>query len=264
MSTPNHTLSVIIITHNEGYRLAACLDSVKFADEIIVVDAESTDNTLEVAKKYTKRVYTQAWQGFGHQKQIALNYATCDWVLSLDADEVLSSELKDNIQNLMTQKIETLYTGYNLRCITDFCGSPIHYGDWIGETKLRLFQRHKGKFTTDVVHEKLVVEAGSIGLLPGILYHHSYPNLATALEKIQRYSSLGAEKKFSAGKRASFLSALGHGIWAFFRGYILKGGFLDGVAGFLVAFTRMEETFYRYMKLRELCLRARTQPTRMM
>lgn len=258
------TLSVIIITHNEGQRLAACLDAVHFADEIVVVDSESTDNTLEVAKRYTSKVYNQPWQGFGRQKQIALNHATGDWVLSLDADEVLSSELQDNIQTLLTLPLNTLCTGYKLHCITSFCGTPIHYGDWRGETKLRLFQRSKGQFTENVVHERLVVDKGTIGKLPGVLYHYSYPDLETTLEKIQRYSTLGAEQKWTAGKQASFANALGHGLWAFIRGYILKGGFLDGVAGFLVAFSRMEETFYRYMKLRERCLRTKAQKTDML
>lgn len=262
MQTPRQTLSVIIITHNEGHRLAACLDSVRFADEIVIVDSESTDNTVEIAKQYTTRIYNQPWQGFGHQKQIALNYATGDWVLSLDADEVLSSDLQRDIQLLISSPASS-NTAYRLRCITNFCSKFIHYGDWRGETKLRLFQRSTGRFTEDVVHERLVVNEGKIGTLPGILYHYSYPNLETALAKIQNYSRLGAEKKWAAGKRASFLDALGHGLWAFIRGYIVKGGFLDGVAGFLVAFSRMEETFYRYMKLRELGLNAKTTNTNM-
>ena len=260
MESSRQTLSVIIITHNEGHQLAACLDSVRFADEIIVVDSESTDNTVEVAKKYTPKVYNQPWQGFGKQKQIALNHAVSDWILSLDADEVLSAELQNSIQTLLTSPPHTQCTSYKLRCITDFCGTPIYYGDWGSETKLRLFQRGKGRFTEDVVHEKLVVDEGKVGKLSGVLYHHSYPNLETVLEKIQRYSTLGAEKKWAAKKRASFATALGHGIWAFIRGYIVKGGFLDGVAGFLVAFSRMEETFYRYMKLRALCLNSKAKP----
>jgi glycosyltransferase involved in cell wall biosynthesis len=254
MPASRQTLSVVIITHNEAHRLAACLDSVRFADEIVVVDSESTDNTVNIAKQYTARVFNQPWQGFGRQKQIALNHATGDWVLSLDADEILSPELQNNIQALLRAPLRGLCAGYKLRCITYFCGKPIYYGDWKGETKLRLFQRLKGRFTDDVVHEKLVLTEGKTEQLAGILYHASYPDLKTTLEKIQLYSSLGAEKKWAAGKQSSFTKALCHGFWAFIRGYIFKLGFLDGSAGFLVAFSRMEETFYRYLKLREQCL----------
>jgi glycosyltransferase involved in cell wall biosynthesis len=259
MKSQPQILSVIIITHNEGHQLAACLDSVCFADEIVIVDSESTDNTVEIAKQYTQKVYNQPWQGFGHQKQIALNYATGDWVLSLDADEVLSPELQGSIQALLASPLDTQCTGYTLCSVTNFCGTYIQHGDWRRETKLRLFQRSKGHFTEDVVHEKLVVSEDRLGALPGIFYHYSYPNLEMVLEKIQRYSTLGAEKKWAAGKKASFATALGHGLWAFVRGYIIKGGFLDGVAGFLVACSRMEETFYRYMNLRALGLNTQIQ-----
>ncbi|MEY3182425.1 MAG: hypothetical protein RLZ35_410 [Pseudomonadota bacterium] len=255
------TLSVVIITYNEGHRLGACLSSVQFADEIIVVDAESTDNTVAIAQAYTDKIYIQPWQGFGHQKQIALNYAKGDWVLSLDADEIVSPSLQVNIQKQLTMPFDTTYSGYYITSVTDFCGTKIRHGDWRSDKKLRLFKRNKGTFTPDVVHERLVIPDGKVGFLPGHLSHFSYPNLATALEKVQRYSTLGAEKKWAAGKKASFFTALSHGLWAFFRGYVLKGGFLDGVAGFLVAFSRMEETFYRYMKLRELSLEATQQKT---
>lgn len=249
------TLSVIVITHNEAPNIERCLTSVAFADEIVIVDSESTDNTVELAKAHTPHVYVQAWQGFGAQKQTALNHATQDWVLSLDADEVVSAELRQEILNALCNAPSLKVSGYAIPFISYFCGHPIRYGDWRNERHLRLFQRSQGQFSADDVHEKIKLN-GPIKRLSAPIHHHSYPNLSTVLQKIERYSSIGAHQKFKAGKRASFASALAHGVWAFLRGYVLKLGFLDGIPGFLLAFSKMEETFYRYLKLRERYLLA--------
>jgi len=245
-------LSVILITHNAERTLSQCLESVVWADEIIVVDSGSTDDTSAIAATYTKQVHQHPFQGFGLQKQAALQYATQDWVLSVDADEVLDAELQQAIKQVVQSNTGPI-AGYRLAFQSYFCGHPIRFGDWRSESHLRLFQRRLGQFSAEPVHESLAV-AGEISTLPGRVHHHSYPDWDTVLDKMQRYSSLGAQKKWAQGKRANTYTALGHSAWAFLRGYVLKLGFLDGMPGLLLALSRAEETRYRYLKLRDLDL----------
>jgi len=242
------SLSVIVIAHNEATHIGACLGSAKFADEWVVVDGGSTDGTAELAASAGARVIVNAqWPGFGPQKNRALDAATGDWVLSLDADERVTPELAAQICAVVHTN-DPAIAGYTLPRLTSFCGEWIRHGDWYPDRVLRLFRRNSGRFTSDVVHERVVVD-GSVGLLSGHLLHYSMPSLDSAIDKLNRYSSLSAQERFRAGRRGGLGRAIGHGLWAFVRSYGLKRGFLDGRRGFILAVSIAEGTYYRYVKL---------------
>jgi len=246
------SLSVIIITKNEAATIEACLQSVKFADEIIVLDSNSQDDTVPICKKYTANVYvTEDWPGFGAQKARALQYVTKEWVLVIDADERIPEALQKEIVSKLPT---TTYDGFNLRFSSKYCGRFIRYGDWYNEKHLRLFRRSKGGIVPHLVHCRVDVK-GTVGLMQNPVLHESFPDLSAVLYKMNLYSSTSAQQKFAAGQQASLGTAITHGIWAFIRGYFIRGGFLDGAEGFMLAVSNAEGTYYRYLKLRHLWLK---------
>lgn len=238
-------LSIIIITKNEAHDIRATLESIKWADEIVVLDSGSTDNTVAICREYTAKVYETDWPGFGPQKNRALNYAAGDWVLSIDADERVSPELKQEIQQAL---INTHYDGFYIPRKSTYCGKLINYGAWSKDKKLLLFKRTHGKFTDDVVHERLIV-TGKIGKLIHALYHDTYQDLSEMLEKMNSYSSYSAQQRSEKNKPGGLFPAITHGLWAFIYSYFLKLGLLDGKEGFMLAFSNAEYTYYRYLKL---------------
>ena len=245
MSIPR--LSVILITRNEAGNIAACLESVAFADEWIVVDSGSTDGTADIARaKGAKVVVTTDWPGYGAQKNRALALATGRWVFSIDADERVGPELAAGIREAVAR--EDGIAGYELSRLSNFCGQWMRHGDWYPDRVLRLFRRETGRFSNDLVHERLLVD-GRVGRLAGELLHHSMPSLDSALDKMNRYSSSGAEGKVATGRQGGLGAALLHGGWAFVRCYILHRGFLDGRLGFVLAVYVAEGTYYRYLKI---------------
>ncbi len=241
----NTMLSVIVITKNESSHIARCLGSVTWADEIIVLDSGSTDNTVDICKSFTPHVFSTDWPGYGPQKQRALEKARGDWVLSLDADEYISDNLKHEILNHIQSNDAC---GYKTPRLSSFCGKQMKHGGWWPDYVLRLFQRNKGHFSNDNVHEHVIVE-GTIKKLENPILHETYVNLEEALTKMNSYSSLGAEKLFNKGKKSSFFLALFKGAWSFFNTYFIKAAFLDGSHGLLLAINTAEYTFYKYMKL---------------
>ena len=239
------TISVTIITLNEADTIIDCLESVSWADEIVVIDAGSTDDTVKLASKYTEIVYVSDWLGFGIQKNRALDKASEDWVLSLDADERVTPELAAEMSRVISSSNAS---GFILPFQSTCLGRPIRYGDWKGERHLRLFRRSAGRFTDDPVHERLLVD-GPIETLKGQVVHHSFVDLNEVLDKLNRYSSEGAWLRRSRGEQSSITKAVLHAAWTFFRGYLLRAGFLDGRAGFLLALSNSLGYFYRYAKL---------------
>ncbi len=239
------SLSVIIITKNEAHNIEDCLQSVAWADEIVVIDSGSNDNTLDICKKYTDKVFVRDWPGYGVQKQRALEMATSEWVLSIDADERVSPELKNEILQVIT---DVHYDGYEIYFKSEYCGKMIRFGDWWNDKQAVLFRRTKAKFVSALVHEGIDIE-GRIGKLKGKIYHLAFPNLSTVLKKMNDYSNASAEQKIRQGKRGGLVKAITHGLWTFVRGYILRLGFLDGREGFLLAVSNAEGTYYRYLKL---------------
>lgn len=243
------SLSVILITHNEAANVGACLASVAFADEWIVVDSGSSDGTAEIARGAGARVMvTSDWPGFGAQKNRALAAATGRWVLSIDADERVTPELAASIRRAIERDDGDAASGYEVSRLSNFCGQWMRHGDWYPDRVLRLFKRDAARFSDDLVHERTIV-TGRIARLEGELLHHSMPTLDSALDKLNRYSSGRAVDKVSAGDRGGLWAALTHGLWAFLRCYILRRGFQDGRLGFVLAIYVAENTYYRYLKM---------------
>jgi len=241
------SLSVVLITHNENANVAACLESVAFADEWIVVDSGSTDGTPEIAQGLGATVVRfPDWPGFGVQKNRALALAAGEWVLSIDADERVTPELRESI--LAAMSAGTTRTAYEMERLSRFCGQWMRHGDWYPDRVLRLFRRGEGRFTNDLVHERLVVE-GKVERLAGHLLHETMPTLDDALSKMNRYSTGRAADKVQAGRTGSLSTAMLHGAWAFFRSYVIRRGFLDGRLGFVLAAYIAEGTYYRYLKM---------------
>jgi len=254
---PAPLLSVILIARNEAARIEACLASVAFADEWIVVDSASTDDTAERARRLGAQVFDFAdWPGFGAQKQRALDRATGRWVLSIDADERVTPELAAGIRKAISA--EEGPVAWELSRLSRFGGRWIRHGDWYPDRVLRLFRRDRARFSPDRVHERVVVEGGAIGRLEGELLHDTMPTLDDALAKMNRYSSESAAQRAAAGQRGGLAAALVHAAWAFLRGYVVRRGFLDGAAGFALATYVAEGTYWRYLKIAE---QARRLPT---
>lgn len=248
-SSSHPTLSVVVITRDAAHDIAECLASVSFADEWIVVDSASTDDTRDIARGMGAQVTTtDDWPGFGPQKNRALGLAKGDWVLSLDADERVSPMLADEIRQIVFGQRRELAVAFELSRLSSFCGQWMRHGDWYPDRVLRLFKRGAGRFSDDLVHERLIVE-GPIARLQGNLLHHTMRTLDDALDKMNRYSSGRAIDRVRAGRSGGLLSALGHGAWAFVRTYLIKRGFLDGRLGFVLAVYIAEGTYYRYLKM---------------
>jgi glycosyltransferase involved in cell wall biosynthesis len=240
------SLSVIVITRNESARLRACLESVAFAGEVVVVDSGSTDDTRTIAQSMGARVsQTDDWPGFGPQKNRALDLATGQWILSIDADERLTPALREQIEASMASPGFDAYT-VNRR--SSYCGQFMRHSGWYPDRVVRLFRRGSARFSDDAVHEALQVR-GPVGRLEGELLHESFADFEAVLDKVNRYSTAGARDLHRRGVRGSPGKALGHGLWTFLRTYLFKCGFLDGRLGLALAISNAEGTYYRYVKL---------------
>ncbi|MDD4914325.1 MAG: glycosyltransferase family 2 protein [Methylococcales bacterium] len=241
-------LSVIVITKNEAQHIGRCLASVAWADEIIVLDSGSTDETLTICRQFTPLVYSTDWPGFGPQKQRALEKARHEWVFSIDADEEVSPALKAEIQEAMRHNEAQ---GFEIPRLSSYCGRQIRHGGWWPDHVLRLFRREAGAFSVDVVHERIMV-AGEIKTLDNPLLHEAFIDSEEVLHKINGYSSLGAEKLFAEQHRTGLGKALAKGLWTFIKTYFIKAGFLDGPEGLMLAISNAEGSYYKYLKLRAL------------
>ena len=240
-------LSVTIITKNEGEAIYDCLESVRWADEIVVVDSGSTDNTVEICRSFGAKVLvTEDWPGFGMQKNRALNLATNAWVLSIDADERVSAALREEIEAVIQQSSGDF--ALRMPRQSSYCGQFVRHSGWWPDYVIRLFPRKDAKFSDDLVHERILF-SGEIRTLKNPLLHISYKNLEEVLEKTNRYSTAGAIMLHRQGKTASLSGAVARGCWAFFRTYVIRLGFLDGRVGFMLAISNAETTYYKYLKL---------------
>jgi glycosyltransferase involved in cell wall biosynthesis len=237
-------LSAIVITKNEAAKIGACLDSVAFCDERIVVDSGSADETVALAESRGARVVQHAWSGFGPQKNFALSLARGEWVLSLDADERVSAALAEQIRKAIDDGDAD---GFEMPRLSTFCGRPMRHSGWYPDYVLRLFRREKGRFTNDPVHERVICQ-GRLRRLTEPLIHHPVERLEDALSRMDRYSTAGADMLVESGRKVSFFTGILRGFWAFFRTFFLRLGFLDGREGFLLAVANAEGTYYRYMK----------------
>ncbi|MBC7955662.1 MAG: glycosyltransferase family 2 protein [Cytophagales bacterium] len=239
------TLTVVIVAKNEARNIAECVASASFANEVLVLDSRSSDETVALAEQAGARVVQTDWPGYGPQIARGFLMAQCDWVLSLDADERISPRLRDEV---LAAIAKPAHAGYRIPRISEFCGQFIRHSGWRPDFTLRLGRREVSGFTDHFLHAHMTVH-GSVGDLTESLIHYSYPDLHDVLEKLDRYSSGHARDMFSRGKQGSLTKALIHGWFAFFRTYVLRLGFLDGRHGVMLAIYNAEYTYYKYLKL---------------
>jgi glycosyltransferase involved in cell wall biosynthesis len=239
-------LAVTVITKNEARHIEACLASVSFSDEMIVVDSGSSDATVEIARFAGAMVdVLRDWQGFGIQKNRALALATSEWVLSVDADERVTPELQAEILAILAAPE---FDAYSFPRRSSFCGQVMRHSGWYPDRVTRLFRRGTAKFSHDLVHERLLT-TGPVGQLRSAIEHESYRNLEDVMNKANVYSTAGAEGQYRRGRTAGLGTAIIHALWAFLRTYVFRLGFLDGKLGFVLAISIAEGTYYRYLKL---------------
>jgi glycosyltransferase involved in cell wall biosynthesis len=247
-------LSVTVVAKNEAANLDAALASVAWADEIVVVDSHSTDDTVAIARRHTDRVVVHEWLGHIEQKNYAASLASHDWILSLDADERVTLELATELQGL--QAGAPAEAAFRIPRVTWHLGRWIRTTDWYPDYQLRFYDRRRARWTGRYVHEALQLE-GAAGQLKGEIQHYAYRDIADHLETIDRYTTLAAKQMHEDGRRAGLLQIAGHPPLAFLRNYVARGGIRDGIPGFIISSMNAYYVFLKFAKLRELQARER-------
>jgi glycosyltransferase involved in cell wall biosynthesis len=242
-------LSVTVIAKNEAADIDQALASVAWADEIVVVDSESTDGTVAVARRHTERVVVREWPGYVDQKNYAASIASHDWILSLDADERVTPALADEIRALLVGAPRE--AAFRIPRVTWHLGRWIRTTDWFPDHQLRLYDRRSARWTGRYVHEAVTVN-GSIGTLRGELQHYAYRDIADHLETIDRYTTYAARQMHEEGRRARLSQIAGHPPLAFLRNYLAHGGIREGVPGFVISAMNAYYVFLKFAKLWEL------------
>lgn len=252
MERKYRSLSIVIIVKNEEKNIDRCLNSVlPIADDIVVVDSYSTDKTEEICRKYNVNFIMHEWEGYAGTKNYANLQAKYDWILSLDADEVLSKELQESIINA---KLSQKFDFYRIKRRTNYCGKWIKFTDWNPDIKIRLFNRQKSKWIGNHVHEKLVIEdySGKMPLLEGHCYHYSINSIEAHIAQVNKFSSLSALDLYEKDKRPTYGKLIFSPLMIFIKSYIIKGGFRDGIYGLAISIISSHARFLRILKLFEL------------
>lgn len=242
-------VSVTVIAKNEGADIGAALESVRWADEIVVVDSGSTDDTVAIARQFTDRVVFHEWSGYAAQKNIAASLASHDWILSLDADERVTPALAAEIRQTLAHTPPV--AAFRIPRVTWHLGRWIRTTDWYPDHQTRLYDRTKAQWTGAYVHEAMRVD-GALGTLTHDIQHYAYRNIADHLETIDRYTTLAAAHMRDQGRRAGWLQLVGHPPLAFARNYVAKGGLRDGAVGFVISAMNAYYVFLKFAKLWEL------------
>jgi glycosyltransferase involved in cell wall biosynthesis len=238
-------LSAVLIVKNEAANIERCLKSLSFAGEIVVLDTGSTDNTVEICNKYTDKIYSlDKWEGFGKAKQIAVNYANNDWILSVDADEEITTELAEKIQIILNNPD---YDAYAIKRNSFYLGKMIKHSGWNKDYPKRLFNKQKAGFNDAKVHESVIVN-GKLGTIEETILHYTYPTINSHIQKIILYSELSAQ---SSKKNSNLFIAILRGKIKFFKMYFLQLGFLDGREGLILAIISSFSVFTKYLKIWE-------------
>lgn len=242
------TLGILMIVKNEAKKLATCLDSVQgWVDEIVILDSGSSDNTEEIAKRYTQNFYLNTqWEGFGKQRQLAQSYMTSDWIFVIDADEVITNELQDSI--LSSVKNNNSHIAYKVNRLTKAFGKFIYHSGWSPDWVTRLYHRESTHYDDALVHEKVLTSELKVEKLTGRLLHDTIDELSQYTQKTALYMKAWADQR-EKKKKSSLFSAISHGFFRFFKMYILKKGFLDGRHGLLLALLSANVVFTRYADL---------------
>lgn len=245
----NNRLSIAIITKNEELNIGRCLKSVSWADEIVVVDSGSTDKTIDISTEHSCKIIKTSWLGFAKTKQLAVDNCSNDWVLVLDADEVITEPLKIKIKSIL-QSPE--FSGYKIKRSSFYLGKLIRHCGWDKDYTLRLFEKSKGKFNEKLVHESVKIENDNVGTIEDVMLHYTYPTIDLHIAKMGMYSELGAKTLFNKGRRSGILNAVIRGTLKFLKMYIVKLGFLDGKTGFILCINSSFGVYLKYLKLWEL------------
>ncbi|MCD4652865.1 glycosyltransferase family 2 protein [bacterium] len=244
-------LSAVVITFNEEDNIRECLESLSVADEIIIVDSNSSDNTVQIAREYTDKIFVVEWRGYACAKNYGIECAANNWILSLDADERLSDDLSKTIKDL--KPFRTNITGYNISRRTWYLTRWIQGGGWYPDRNIRLFNRQFGQFSKVPVHESVVI-TGETQDIDGDILHYSYKNVRDHILRVEKYSSLSALQWLKNGRKPSIFMMFFRPVWEFFRKLILLGGFKDGREGIILAAIHSFYVFLKYVKLYELHL----------
>ena len=244
-------ISVNVVAQNEQENIGRCLESVRWADEIVVIDGKSTDQTPQIARQYTDRVIMRKWDGAVQQNNFAVSAASHDWIFTIDADEQVSGELAESIQQLRQCGMNC--DAYRVPRRVFYMGRWIRYGGWYPDYKVRFFNRTKARWAGMDPHNKIQMDSGSaVGTLTGDLHHYTYQNVADHLKRVNKYTSIMANEMFQNNVRPTLWKMIGHPAWRFFRMYLLRGGLLDGRAGLAIATIGSFYVFLKYLKLWEL------------
>lgn len=249
-------ISACVICLNEEKNIGRCLKSLDWCDEIIVVDSGSTDDTLDIARAHTDKIHEQPWLGYGGQKEFAWSKAKNEWIFWVDADEVVTPELREEIRT----RIEAgdLPAGFQTPRMVWYLGRWIRHGDWYPDYKLRLFRLDRSRIVNPTIHERVEVD-GRVERFKNPLEHYTYENVSHQIRTWNTFTTLMAEDMHQRGRRFRWTDILFRPPWKFIRMYLLKAGFLDGFAGFAAASVSMFGSFEKYLKLRELELDARSK-----
>lgn len=247
------SLSAFIICCNEERNIERCLESIKWCDEIVVVDSGSTDRTLEIVRRYTDKIYSRAWTGFVAQKRYALGQCSSEWVLNIDADEVVSPELQQQISEVLAKHSHESrnINGYELSRVVFYMNRWWRRGGWYPEYRLRLCRKSATTWGGDDPHEKASV-TGETKRLPGELQHYTYTSLTSQMHSLNKFSETAAQTMFKKGEHFSLLKLLVRPIGRFLKFFVLKSGFREGFPGFVVASLEAFYVFLKYAKLWEL------------
>ncbi len=244
-------LSVTIITLNEEENIRDCLESVKWADEIIVIDSESTDKTVDICKEYTEKIYLEReWHGFGKQKNLCIEKAKGPWILNIDADERITPELKKEVEHVLSGG-QGRYSGFYIPRKSFFIGKWIRYCGWYPDYNLRLFRKDKGRFSERLVHESVELKEKA-GYLKNPLEHYTYKSIGDYLLRAEKYSKLAAEEMLKNGKTVNYFDILLRPLSTFLKMFILKRGFLEGYRGLILSYLYASYTLSKYAKLWEM------------
>jgi len=243
-------ITAIVITLNEEANLARALESLAWADEIIIVDSQSRDRTVEIARRFTERVIVRQWPGYSAQKNFAASQASHDWIFSLDADEEVSADLRREIESLK-RAAEPAEAAYEMSRLTFYLGRWIRHSGWYPDWKVRLYDRRRARWVGDFVHEGLAVD-GAVARLTGDLLHFTVRDASEHHLRIDRYTTLAADQARAQGKQASIASIIFSPALTFIRSYVFKLGFLDGLQGYAIARFAAHYVFLKNLKLREL------------
>lgn len=240
------SVAATVITKNEAAFIRTCLDSLTWADEIIVVDSGSTDGTIEICREYTDKIMLTDWPGPGAQRNRAAALTECDWILAMDADEFVLPALRDEILRVTADPGENV--AFRMPRLSSYCGRYMRHGGWWPDYITRLYRRNRGRFNAELLHDHMIVD-GPVGKLKNHLMHEAFEDMEDVLGKINHYSTDGALVMRERGRRAGLATALLHGFWSFFSTYVLRAGFLDGREGLMLAISNAEGTYYKYVKL---------------